>query len=102
MTAKYWHIRIREQSEFKKDRYGRIILRVHDIGRKGHSKRVAGILKNGKWATYSYLISKKDAKLENGELKATDPTVARTLAMIRYRYGEIYHKYDYHFGVRKK
>lgn len=36
-------------------------LRTQDVGRKGHSKRIAGRLKkSGKWATQSFLVSRKD------------------------------------------
>jgi len=35
--------------------------RTHDIGRPGHTKRIAGRLKStGKWATQSMLVSRED------------------------------------------
>jgi len=38
-------------------------LRTQDIGRKGHSKRIAGRLKStGRWSTQNFLILKKDLK----------------------------------------
>lgn len=57
--GKYVRYRIRLPSLFKKDS-----LRTHDIGRKGHSKRIAGKhKKTGKWLTQAILITKSDAKL---------------------------------------
>lgn len=36
-------------------------LRTHDIGRKGHTKRIAGRLRStGKWATQAILIARED------------------------------------------
>jgi hypothetical protein len=52
--GKYKRYRIRSPTKFRKG-----TLRTHDIGRKGHSKRVAGILRGeGTWATQSILIKK--------------------------------------------
>lgn len=54
-TKKYARYRIRSPKLFKKGSF-----RTQDIGRKGHSKRIAGILKSGRWATQSMLISRRD------------------------------------------
>ncbi len=55
--------------------------RVHDIGRLGHSKRVAGILrKTGKWSTQGYLVSRAD-------LKRLDPRTLGILRQIKQRHG---------------
>ena len=52
--GKYKRYRIRSPSKFKKGSF-----RTHDIGRKGHSKRIAGVLKkSGTWATQSILVKK--------------------------------------------
>lgn len=54
--SKYLRIRVRNPSSFIKGSF-----RTHDIGRKGHSKRIAGRLKRtGQWATQNYLIKKAD------------------------------------------
>ena len=55
-TTRYVRYRLRQPSSFKSGSF-----RTHDIGRKGHSKRIAGKLKrSGKWATQAILIAKKD------------------------------------------
>ena len=55
-TKRYVRYRVRSPSLFK-----RTIFRTQDIGRKGHSKRIAGILKKtGTWATQAMLVTKKD------------------------------------------
>jgi hypothetical protein len=52
LTTKYERWRIREPSDFK---YG--TFRTQDIGKKGFSKRVAGMLKStGEWDTQAILI----------------------------------------------
>lgn len=57
MTKKrYYHIRVKPKGEFDPETF-----RTHDIGRKGHSKRIAGkFKKTGKWGTQKYLISRAD------------------------------------------
>jgi hypothetical protein len=68
LTKRYARYRIKNPSQFKKS-----TLRTHDIGRSGHSKRIAGKLKkNNRWVTQSILIARKDykkgtrVKLKNG------------------------------------
>lgn len=69
ITNKYLRIRVKNPSAFKPSSF-----RTHDIGRKGHSMRIAGIQRSsGKWATQSWFISKKD-------LKEDDP---RTFQLVR-------------------
>lgn len=56
LTRQHARYRIRSPSKFIKGSF-----RTHDIGRAGHSKRIAGKLKDtGEWATQSILIAKKD------------------------------------------
>jgi hypothetical protein len=56
VTKNYIRIRVRNPSDFIPKSF-----RTHDIGRKGHSKRIAGRLKStGEWKTQAWLISKKD------------------------------------------
>jgi len=54
-TKRYARYRIRSPKLFKRGTF-----RTHDIGRIGHSKRIAGILKSGKWATQAILVSRPD------------------------------------------
>jgi len=61
VTGKYIRIRVRPPTAFKTGSF-----RTHEIGRAGHSKRIAGISrKTGKWQTQAFLINKKDAKRRN-------------------------------------
>ena len=55
ITESYARHRIEDPSEFQKGSF-----RTQDIGREGHSKRIAGKLKTGKWATQSILIKRQD------------------------------------------
>ena len=58
ITRRYARYRIEEPSKFLAGSF-----RMHDIGRKGHSKRVAGRLKRtGRWKTQAILIAKGDYK----------------------------------------
>jgi len=57
--GKYIRIRVRNPKSFKKGSF-----RTHDIGRKGHSKRIAGKLKQkGSWATQAFLVLKSNRNL---------------------------------------
>jgi len=72
--GKYIRIRVRNPSQFKKASF-----RTHDIGRKGHSKRIAGKLKkSGKWATQAFLVSKSDRHLVPEFVNQAKRLVART------------------------
>lgn len=66
----YYHITVRPKYEFSS-------FRVHDIGREGDTQRVAGRRKSGSWATHKWLISKKDAHIENGKFIFDDPKVKK-------------------------
>lgn len=55
-TTRYVRYRLRNPTSFRPSSF-----RTHDIGRKGHSKRIAGQLKRGgRWATQAILIAKAD------------------------------------------
>lgn len=57
-TKKYARYRIQNPKLFEKSSF-----RTHDIGRAGHSKRIAGIKKStGRYETQAILISKSDYK----------------------------------------
>lgn len=56
LTKRYARFRIQNPRLFEKGSF-----RTQDIGRAGHSKRIAGIKKStGKYETQSILISRKD------------------------------------------
>jgi hypothetical protein len=71
--GKYIRIRVRNPKSFKKDSF-----RTHDIGRKGHSKRIAGKLKSGKWATQAFLVSKSDRHMVPDFVNQAKRLVAKT------------------------
>jgi len=75
-TGDYYHVTVRPKYEFTS-------FRTHDIGRPGHSQRVAGRRKSGSWATQKWLISKKDAHVTNGELVADDEGAKEILDKLR-------------------
>jgi hypothetical protein len=56
--GKYIRIRVRNPKKFQRGTF-----RTHDIGRRGHSKRIAGKLKTGPWATQAFLVLKSDRHL---------------------------------------
>ncbi len=44
--------------------------RFYDVGEPGHIQRLAGRLSNGEWEDQAWIISKKDAHMEDHFLKA--------------------------------
>lgn len=72
----YYRVVIRPKSEF-------ITFRTHDVGREGHSQRIAGKRSSGSWATHSWLIKKDDAYIENGVLKSKDSKIKKILNRLR-------------------
>ncbi|MHA7646727.1 hypothetical protein [Nitrosopumilus sp. S4] len=75
-NAEYYHVLIRPKSEF-------ITFRTHDVGRSGHTQRIAGKRANGKWATHAWLISKKDAYIKNKILKSDLTKINKILKELR-------------------
>lgn len=73
---RFVRVRIRSPKVFRRGTF-----KTHDIGRKGHSLRVAGIRKKtGKFATQSYLILKSD-------LKKLDPRALNIVRAIKQKHG---------------
>lgn len=68
----YYHVAVRPKRHFTS-------FRTHDVGREGHTKRVAGHRRSGSWDTVKWLIHKDDARIENGWLQADDAGVAKVL-----------------------
>lgn len=60
-TGNYYHIELREGSDFE-------TFRTQDVGDPGHLQRVAGKRAKGGWSTVKWLISKEDAHVEEGKL----------------------------------
>lgn len=57
--------------------------RTHDVGRSGHTQRITGKRSSGSWATHTWLISKDDAHVKDGHLKADDVKIKRILQNLR-------------------
>ena len=64
-TGEYYRIILRPKEDFTS-------FRVHDVGRRGHSQRIAGRRRSGSWSTQAWLINKKDARISDGKLIADD------------------------------
>lgn len=72
----YYRVVLRPKSEFVK-------FRTHDVGREGHTKRIAGKRSSGSWATHSWLIHKNDAKIEEDQLTTNDTKIKKILGSLR-------------------
>jgi len=59
--GEYYHIEVRRKGQFTS-------FRTQDVGKKGGVQRVAGRRPSGSWADQKWLISKKDAHIQNGRL----------------------------------
>jgi hypothetical protein len=66
-----------------RDKGGFIMFRNHDVGRKGHVERLAGLKANGRWATVSWLIDKREAHISKGILVGDSKDVKDVLAKLR-------------------
>ena len=75
--GKYYRIEIRPTEKFTS-------YRTQDVGRTGHTKRLAGRRPSGSWGTRSWLISKKDAHMTGkGQLIIDSKTTKRVLGDMR-------------------
>lgn len=72
----YYRVIVRPKSEFTS-------FRNHDVGKKGHIQRLTGRRKSGSWATQAWLISKKDATVENGKLVGKTQDAKKLLSRLR-------------------
>jgi len=84
----YYRIEVRPNAKF-------VTYRIQDVGRSGHTKRLAGRRANGSWDTKSWLIHKKDAHVKRGTL-IVDAVKAKTVLRgirgpIRHLKGDIFH-----------
>lgn len=60
-TGNYFRVIVRPKEEF-------VTFRTQDVGDPGHIQRVAGKRRSGSWDTQAWLISKKDAHVEQDKL----------------------------------
>ena len=74
--GRYYRIEVRPTARF-------VSYRLHDVGRGGHTKRLAGKRKSGSWDTKSWLILKSDAHLKERKLVIDHPRAKTALKGIR-------------------
>ena len=90
-VVNYYHVVVKPSKRFRKiavpGEEGKY--RKHDIGRKGHSYRLAGMLKSGKWATHSFHFHVSEVRVIDGRLFGKTRLVANAIRSIERRYGEI-------------
>jgi hypothetical protein len=82
LTKRYLRVRINPPSKYIK-------FRTHDIGAKGHSKRIAGMTKEGEWETQAFLINRED--LEKGRKQEVE-LVEKLIATLPKRKAEKLYK----------
>ncbi len=84
----YYRIELRPRGKF-------VSYRLQDVGRSGHTKRLAGRRASGSWDTKSWLIHKNDAHVVKGKLiivAAKAKTILRRIrGPIRHLKGDIFH-----------
>lgn len=80
--GQYYRIMVRPKEEF-------ITFRIQDVGRKGHTERLAGKRASGSWDTEAWLVNKKDAHVEKNKLVIDNPQTKTILKQVR---GPIMHK----------
>ncbi|MDP2625219.1 MAG: hypothetical protein Q8P27_03465 [Candidatus Peregrinibacteria bacterium] len=89
--GRYFHVEVKPSKDFTS-------FTTHDVGRKGHSQRVTGKLKNGEWATQKWLIHKDDAYVSDvGELESEDPKIKKILDSLK---GDVMHVEGDIFNIR--
>lgn len=75
--GEYYHVVVRPKEQFSS-------FRTQDVGRSGHTQRVAGHRKSGSWATQKWLISKEDAHVAgNGRLVADNEKTEKVFDQLR-------------------
>lgn len=58
VKGKHVRVRLKNPKDFE-------LLRIHDVGERGHSKRIAGISKKtGKWGTQAWLFPIVDVRMK--------------------------------------
>ncbi len=65
-TGRYYRIVLRPKEQFAS-------FKTQDIGRRGHTLRLAGRRQSGSWDTEAFLVSKQDAHIEADRLVPNDP-----------------------------
>lgn len=74
--GRYFRIEVRPTARF-------VSYRLHDVGRGGHTKRLAGKRTSGSWDTKSWLVLKSDAHVKGRTLVIDNPSTKTALKGIR-------------------
>jgi hypothetical protein len=74
--GRYYRIEVRPNARF-------VSYRLHDVGRGGHTQRLAGKRASGSWDTKSWLILKSDAHIKKRKLVIDRPLAKMALKGIR-------------------
>jgi hypothetical protein len=87
-AGRYFRIEVRPGEKFAS-------YRIQNLGRPGHTKRLAGRRASGTWATKSWLVAKSDAHAEGKTLVIDDARAKQALAKglrgpIRHFKGDIF------------
>lgn len=88
----YYRIEVRPTARF-------VSYRMHDVGRGGHTQRLAGKRTSGSWDTKSWLILKSDAHVKGRRLFIDNPLTKTALKGIR---GPIQHYKDDIFHAKPR
>lgn len=72
----FFRIVVRPKDEF-------VTFCVQQVGRSGHTERLAGKRSSGSWDTQAWLINKEDAHTEDGRLVIDSPKVKTVMRQIR-------------------
>ncbi|MGB5106910.1 MAG: hypothetical protein WBP29_10890 [Candidatus Zixiibacteriota bacterium] len=74
--GEFYRIVVRPKSAFT-------TFRVQDVGRNGHTERLAGKRSSGSWDTVAWFISKRDAHISAGKLVIDSQRAKTVMKMIR-------------------
>ena len=77
-TGDYYRVVVRDKNDFTS-------FRTQDVGREGHTQRLAGRRSSGSWATQAWLISKEDAHRDGDRLVAETVGARKVLRSLRRR-----------------
>lgn len=87
----YFHIVVRPKEDF-------VTFRNQDIGDKGGLQRLAGKRRSGSWVTHAWLVSKKDAHIEDETLspdsKDAEELFVTLRGPIKHERGDIFSAKD--------
>lgn len=88
LKKNYWHIRLEDPAKFVKSTF-----RSHDVGRKKHAIRVAGVKKGtGKWATQKWMLARGDIEMSRGTIAGKDIKTQKIIQSIRANKGRVFVK----------